>query len=33
MPKYFHNLLVACIKDIFGRKTWKFLEDNTSKTC
>ena len=27
------NVSLACIKDIFGRKTWKFLEDNTSKTC
>lgn len=27
------NVSLACIKDIFGGKTWKFLEDNTSKTC
>lgn len=26
------NVSLSCIKDIFGGKTWKYLEDNTSKT-
>lgn len=27
------NVSLSCIKDIFGGKTWRFLADNTSKTC